>query len=237
MDVIDQINHSLDNVTGVPIPSGGSLQDVQGMGNGYRESANFAIQATRDAANIAGIDLPYVLFGWAFIQSGYREVIELPDSTTLSVKFGLLQNLTDTAANYDKVQLIYTNGGNTDTITIQSKASSAYPTLLANMASDVFTITKLRQSISPQTETSQFATSLKIVNRSIFGKREENDLNIDSYKRPDQFQSGIIDINITASLDKESAFVGAIIPVAGLSVTNSFSVSRIRKFNRNVLMK
>ncbi len=228
MDTIDHIYNDLSNLNG-----GGSVNAMQSM-SAYQEKANFAIQTKRLTANIAE-ELPYVLFGFAFLASGYSEVINLPSGVTCTVKAGLVQNTTDDAGTYKKVLLTYTSGANVDTVEITSKASSAYPTLLANMASDVFTISKVRQSISPATETSQFATQLAVVNKSIFGKAESNDINLDSYKKPEQFQSGIIDIGLNCSLDKESAFVGSLIAVAGITVTNSFSVSRIKKFNRNVL--
>jgi hypothetical protein len=64
--VIDDIHQSLDNVGG----NGGSLNSVGAMGGAYKEAANFAIQVKRLSANIAA-EVPYVLFGWAFVQSGY----------------------------------------------------------------------------------------------------------------------------------------------------------------------
>jgi hypothetical protein len=228
MRFIDEVAN-LDNV------GGPSLQGVgSSVNNMIQERANFAIQVTRLTADITE-DLPYVIFGKSFIQAGYGEILSVPSGVTLSVKYGITQNLTDTIGNYQKVQLVYNDGANTDIVEIVSKGASSYPALLEALASDVFSVSNLRQSISPATSTSQFSTNLAVVSKSIFGKSSTNQLNVDSYKKPEQFQSGIIDIPLSANIDKETAFVGALIQTAGIAVTNSFTVTRIKKFNRNLL--
>lgn len=229
MSYINELNRELsglDNIDGVRVPS---------MRKGAVEKANFAIQVKR-LTNALDINLPYVIFGQVFSISGFVDILPLPSGITCVVSSGIAQHAIDDSAKYQTLTLQFSDGVDTDTIEITTKAAAAYPSLLAATSSDVFDISKLRLSISPSTEDSQFDTDLSVVSKTIFGKEDKNPLNIASYKKPDQFQTGIVDIVLdNVGIDKEACFVGEMIPVAGLTVTHSFSVSRINKFNRNLL--
>lgn len=226
IDEIDAQLGGLDNLQGV---------QVQGMRRGAIEKANFAVQVKRLTANL-DINLPYILFGQVFAASGFRDVLPLPSGITCTVSNGIVQHAIDDIAKYPALILQFSDGVLTDTVEITSKAAAAYPSLLAATSSDVFDVSKLRLSISPSTEDSQFDTDLSLVSKTIFGKEDKNPLNVASYKKPEQFQTGIIDIVLNnCGIDKEAGFVGELIPVAGITVTHSFSVSRINKFNRNLL--
>ncbi len=231
MNYIDELSAEmggLDNLNGV---------SVQGMRRGAVEKASFAVQVKRLSANIA-LPLPYAIFGAVFTASGYRDIITVPSGVTMEVVNGI-QNSSELnlgAGEYGKTKLIFTEGANVDIVEITTKAAAGYPSLLAATMSDVFDVSKLRLAIAPSTEDSQFDTDLNLVSKTIFGKEDKNPLNIASYKRPDQFQTGIVDIVLNnVGIDKEAAFVGELIEVAGITVTHSFSVSRINKFNRNLL--
>lgn len=192
--------------------------------------AVFKIRVTRVTATIAE-DLPYAIFGRNFFANGYGTIIDVPTGLTLTVTNGLI---TSTPALYGTVTLSYTDGVNTDVINITSQGAAPYPALLEATISDVFKVTKFRLSTSAAT-LDQLDQDLSVKRNSLFGKNISNTITIDSFKSPDQFQSGIVDIPLEVAFDKETALSGNMIQGAGVTLNINMDVTQVRKFNANKL--
>lgn len=77
-------------------------------------------------------------------------------------------------------------------------------TLVDALSSDRFWINKLRYQL-PDTSAArllQFDNSLKFLVQSLFGLYSENEIEPTANKSPNQFQDGIIDLNIAQGMDK-----------------------------------
>lgn len=220
----NEIMNSLDNF-------GGSVNHFSPAPMDYKsqmpnERASFDVKVKRLTANLAQ-NLPFCIFGAVYLGTNYNPLINVPSGLTLSVTYG---NSNDTdPANQNKVQLSYTDGVSTDIIEITTKAAAPYPALLQSSLTDLFQVGRLRLSLSDASQVSQLDTDLAVSSMSLFGKSASNVLSISSSKSPDQQQSGIVDIDLTASFNKETAFVGEIIPVANLQVTHTLSITRFNK--------
>jgi hypothetical protein len=70
---------------------------------------------------------------------------------------------------------------------------------------------------------------LAVKRNSLFGKNISNTITIDSFKSPDQFQSGIVDIPLEVAFDKETALTGNMIQAAAVTLNINMDVTQIRK--------
>jgi len=192
--------------------------------------AVFKIRVTRATAALA-IDLPYAIFGRNFFSNGYGTIIDVPTGLTLTVTNGVISG---TPADYGTVSLSYTDGVNTDEINITSQGAAPYPALLEATISDVFKVTKFRLSTSAAT-LDQLDQDLAVKRNSLFGKNISNTITIDSFKSPDQFQSGIVDIPLEVRFDKSTALTGNMIQSAGVSLNINMDVTQIVKFGSGSL--
>lgn len=82
-------------------------------------------------------------------------------------------------------------------------SQAAYATLLDSINSDTFLINKIRY-IVPDTLLPQFDNAVNIDMQSLFGKYIHNDVSPTSFKSPQQFQNGIIDIPVLKNVDKNT---------------------------------
>lgn len=190
------------------------------------ERASFDVKVKRLTANLSE-ELPFAIFGACYAATNYTPLINVPSGLTLVVSFGSYNDTTP--ANQGKVQFSYTDGTNTDIIEVTTKAAAPYPALLQSSMVDLFQVGKLRISLSDASQLTQLDTDLAVQSLSLFGKSASNVLSISSSKSPDQQQSGIVDIDLTANFNKETAFVGSIIAVADFTVTHTLSITRFNK--------
>lgn len=216
-----------DAVTGV--------QSANNDNRGIGEKATFDIKVQRLTAAIAA-ELPFMIFGGMYAQSGYVDFGLAPAGMTLLVRSGISHGVVEDSSLYGVTDFIFTQGANTDIVRVTSGAAASYPALLAATASDVFVLNNIRVSLSDATLVSQYNTSLAAVKKTIFGRTVENDLSQATFKKPEQFQSGIIDIPVKIGIDKESALRGAIIATAGFQVTYSIAVERFERFNASSVL-
>lgn len=204
--------------------SGRGAMQIEANANQPAAAAQFDIVITRNSANIAET-LPVVLFDPQDAANGYRAIVSglLPAGTVLtSVRYG--ENLSQPNA----LRFTYTKGVDVDTIDVTCP-QYPYPALLNSAITDLLRLSKIRYSISDTAQLSQFSNGHAIVQRTMFGKKSENALSIGAYKRPDQFQTGIIDVDGVFELDKETGILLSINASAGFSVTIS---SFVEKFYR-----
>lgn len=206
------------------------------------EAAQFDLIITRVSANIAE-NLPVPVFGLVAIKAGLGQDISqyLPAGTTLvAIQFGTTfssttgATLTQDLANAQKLTLQFKNGANLDTITVTC-SSTPYPQFAESTMSDVFRLSKIRYSISNTALTAQYSQQLIFKKKTIFGKVIENSLTPTAFRTPQDFQTGVVDIDVNADIDKETAIWTNILSSAGFSVTLSIFVSRSARLNGNIL--
>lgn len=99
-----------------------------------------------------------------------------------------------------------TTAGPVDTVgfVIIRCAQVAYGTLLESLTSDLFWLNNIRYIL---TDTSaqgltQYNNNIFIQDQSLFGKFKSDNVSPNSFKQPEQFQSGIVDIPINKGIDK-----------------------------------
>jgi len=79
-----------------------------------------------------------------------------------------------------------------------------YGTLLDSLSSDRFIINNIRYNIPDVTKINQYEKQLKLMRQSLFGKVSDDFISPASFKRPDQFQTNVVDIPIVYGIDKNN---------------------------------
>jgi hypothetical protein len=190
-------------------------------------AAKTTILVTRPTAAIAGISLPFAILGAADSEDGYRKVInssaQLPATVALtSVRFG------ENAGFPNSLVFTYTQGANVDTVVV-TMPTCPYPVFLRDTITDLMEINKIRMKISNSALLAQFDELFTDFQHSPFGPVNTNPVTPSDFQSPEQFQQGIVDIDLLFAKDKEGGFVGSIIASAGFQI--SFGLF-IRKFYR-----
>jgi hypothetical protein len=190
-----------------------------------RSVAQLTINVKRVTNTIAE-NLPFVLFGRTSLKNYYKNQLVnplLPSGVSYS-------NLTVAAfATSEKVIFEYTQGLNVDTVEVTLQNSNiTYPELLEALYTNMFEIGKIRHVISDTSSgkaLSQQNLGLYFFKNTMFGKTESNTLNPLDYKKPEQQQNGIIDIPETFRIDQERGIAGALVDVAGQTLSLSLFIS------------
>jgi hypothetical protein len=91
---------------------------------------------------------------------------------------------------------------NTAAIVVCRLQNGQYSNMLDSLGSDVFTINKLRYQLTDNTLLGQFSNPIQLINQSLFGASKTDNVTPTSYKQPQQYQAGIIDIGITQTFSK-----------------------------------
>lgn len=209
------------------------------------EAAQFDVTVTRTGANIAEV-LPFPLFGAAALAAGLQgdianyvassstSLVGLLFGTIFSQVTGEVLTIAANLSDAKKLQLEYKKGANQDYLTIQC-STAPYPQFVQSTFSDVFRLERIRMSISDTAQSSQFSNAITYQRKTIFGKEVKNNWNPSSFRRPDQFQSGIVDMDINLNVDKETSLWSSINASSGLVITYSLFVSRVSKFGAGAL--
>lgn len=124
-----------------------------------------------------------------------------------------------------------TNGGVTYAALVIVRCTNvSYGTLISSLMSDTFIANRIRyiQNDTSAAGLTQYNNAINWYKLSLFGKLESDNLTPTSMKSPDQFQSGIIDINITKTINKEVAF-GSYLNYDAVSIQWSVFVKAINK--------
>lgn len=104
----------------------------------------------------------------------------------------------------------------------------AYGTLLDALNSDRFVMNMIRYVIPDLTKLSQYSNNVYMFNQSLFGKMNSDFLSPNSFKKPEQFQNGLIDIPLKKGIDKQTA-LGSYINYDCTELTWSIFVWSVRK--------
>ena len=98
-------------------------------------------------------------------------------------------------------------GAGTTTLALNIVRSSnvAYGTILDSSNSDRFIMNGIRYVIDDLTQLLQFSNQIGLFDLSLFGKADSDRVSPNSFKKPEQFQNGIIDIPIEYAIDKHKS--------------------------------
>ena len=186
--------------------------DVEGV---PKLAATFTLKAERLTTNLAQ-DLPIAFFGTLDAFSNYIRFIVPPAGLTVTYIEGL------PSGKAEQSILRYTDGVNIDDIVITCQ-QAPYPSFLHSLVSDKVKLSKLRYSISDTTKQAQFSQGLTVQVASLFGKRSQQTIDIESFKSPQQFQAGIVDLDGVFNVDKETAFTHVLLAANGPNFSISIS--------------
>jgi hypothetical protein len=175
--------------------------------------AQFDIRVMRNSANIAD-DLEAIIFGMTFFQSGYLGIINPPTGGTVTVAGGTNVSLPD------RIRFTYVVGLNTDTIDVMCN-QLPYPGFLSAMSNANFLLSNIRYSLDNAAQTGQFSMPFEFRQKSLFGKGDQNPITVIAFKKPEQFQAGIIDLPVEAPISREDAIA---LKVAAIT-TDPFTLS------------
>lgn len=81
----------------------------------------------------------------------------------------------------------------------------AYGTLLAALSSDRFILNGIRYVLDDTAQVAQFAQQMGLHDLSLFGKFKTDFVSPNSFKKPEQFQNGIVDIPLKDGIDKHKS--------------------------------
>lgn len=207
-----RVGHSLPNARKMAVSAMkgretiGASSQVKVMGSGadkYGAAAQFDIKVTRNSGNINRV-LPVALFGAIDFEGGYSAVLGtyLASGVTVAV-----------AKVSGNMVFTYTEGAAVDTITVTC-SQVAYNSFLQSTITDVMSVRAVRYTITDSTQLTNFDNIFAVVKRSLYGSDKRDNISVTSYREPNQFQSGIIDIgdvkngssNVT-TIDKETTLV------------------------------
>ena len=207
-----------------PMAKTGVKSDPLGRNN-LQPAAQFTIRVRRNSINIANGILPVALFGWQKYLSQYNQELSnqnvLPTATT--GYDGVVGGITS-APNASDLVFSYTDGVNTDTLTV-SCDENPYTEVLGASAFAPMLIQKIRMSLSDETQNSQFQQGIQVLRSTIFGKTTRQTIVPSTQKSPLQFQAGIVDlIDYPMTLDSSTFLIVPVLAVASFEVAFSFEV-------------
>jgi len=195
-------------------------------------AASFTITARRLTANIAQV-LEAPIFGVIDRFSGFDKVLSLPAGTTVKgIDYGIDSGL----ATANKLVITYTTGAADDKIEVTCQ-QNPYPVLLEATRTDILRAQGVRLSLSNAASVAQFSQQFNVIKRSMTGRAVNDSLTPDQYKQPTQFQTGIVDLPINLTIDKETTITQGIIAEANFAVSFSFFAAQFDKFNAANILK
>lgn len=182
--------------------------------------ANFNIQVTRPTRAIVGVSLPFVLFGYQEEQNLYKSLITsiLPAGVTF----------TSYTTNGIASTFTYTSGANVDTIVVTCKEYPYVP-LVYSSSVNRFEVAYMRYRLSVTTQIAQYDEAFTFVKRNMFGITETNPINIGSYQKPEDYNTGIVNVPVAYNVGKAKSITHSIIDsgAANFSITISMFVSKV----------
>lgn len=201
------------------IPNGVKIHPNQ---KGTGDKAQFDIVISRATANIAQ-NLECMIFGAQHLDGGYQNGMVNPASGGSVVVTGGIWNTLPTT-----VRFAHTVGANTDNINISCNQVN-YPSFLKASLNATYRISNIRYTLTDPTQLAQFSTPFEVRTKSLFGKADQNPISVTSFKKPEQFQAGILDIPVEVIVDAET---GIMVSMTNLVCTITLSVF-VERFNKN----
>lgn len=199
----------------------GLASQSQGVKNPNTNNlANFNIQVTRPTRAITNTSLPFVLFGYQEEVNLYKSLINsiLPAGVTF----------TSYTTNGINSTFTYTQGANVDTIVVSCKEYPYVPLVYASSVNR-FEVAYMRYRLSVTTQIAQYDEAFTFVKRNMFGITETNPINIGSYQKPEDYNTGIVNVPVAYNVGKSKSITHSIIDsgAANFSITISMFVSKV----------
>ena len=182
--------------------------------------ANFNVQVTRPTRAIVGLSLPFVLFGYQEEKNLYKSLINaiLPAGVVF----------TSYVTNGISSTFTYTQGANVDTIVVTCKEYPYVPLVYASSVNR-FEVAYMRYRLSVTTQIAQYDEAFTFVKRNMFGITETNPINIGSYQKPEDYNTGIVNVPVAYNVGKAKSITHSIIDTGAInfSITISMFVSKV----------
>lgn len=193
-----------------------------------QSKAQFSLQIVRDS-NTINQTLPVPLFGVVALEEEYATFLagQIPAGLTLDIELG------NGAANPLIAKFTYTETatGKINIISV-SCANVGYAALIRATMTDVIQVNRMRYSISDVTKLGQLGQNLTLIKQTLFGKLDRNNLTPSTYRSPQNLNSGLVDIDVNAYIDKDSAIIVNIGAYAvNFGVTIDFFVNHFSRRN------
>lgn len=191
------------------------------------DKAQFDIVISRATVTIAQ-NLECMVFGSQHLDGGYGNGMVNPASGGSLVVTGGIWNTLPTT-----VRFAHTVGANTDNINITCNQVN-YPSFLKAGLNCIYRISNIRYTVSDTTANGllQFSVPFEVRTKSLFGKADQNPISVASFKKPENFQAGIIDIPTEIWLDGETGIAVSMTNAVAQTVTLSVFVERFNKQDR-----
>lgn len=167
--------------------------------------------------------LPFFLFGLLDLASGYRKLkgqYSIDANWTYGIPFIFGSEASTVAIPLDATVIAdlrdgdmvipFTSalpGAGTTTLglrVIRCK-ETGFGSVIEALVEDTFTLNKIRYNIPDNAQIDQFAEDMGVFDLSLFGKFGSDSLNPNTFKDPDQQQTGIIDIPFGKKFTKNTA--------------------------------
>lgn len=123
-------------------------------------------------------------------------------------------------------------GTTTVALAIVRCSQVAYGTLLDALNSDRFVMNMIRYNLPDTTQVAQYNNNIGIFNLSLFGKFNRDFVSPNSYKKPEQFQNGFIDVPLKLGIAKQDS-LGMYVNYTTIDITWSIFVWTVRKLTEN----
>jgi hypothetical protein len=189
------------------------LKNMRGNPLDIKAQLDVKVKLTSGATafSSAGLGFEYVIFGADDVETGFNTIItdSLTRGAGSTVKLGMWGSTgAFTTGIYDSLQIALPSTGN---ITITSDVID-YPVLMKALITDMFQVTRIRVQATDTTANGLLSLTekLKIVTKSIFGKRDEDVISMSAFKMPEQQQAGIIDIPVSFWVDANVSILSKI---------------------------
>lgn len=187
-------------------------------------AAQFGIKMTRLTAAIAQ-PLPVPVFNPVDAEDFYRKTLGplLPPGVVVSsLRYGSGAGLPDT------LEITYTSGALSDIVNVTC-TSMPYPAFLRSLIADKFAINKIRMTLSDPAQLAQFDQKLTAASYTLFGLGEQNETTPSNFRSPQQYQDGIVDVDLDFKFDKQTGLAFPVLPVANLAVQMNFFCPRFEQ--------
>lgn len=174
---------------------------VMGSKNTPSAAATFTFKVKRLTDNIPNAVLPVPIFGYLGQNNQFADFINplLPaGGYEIVVSFNTAGDMIITYNNI--------TASLTDTV-IVSCNEIAYKTFLQATGITKMVINKVRYDISDVTKLAQFSNNFLIAAKDLMGKYSSENVTPSTFKSPEQYQSGIVDLDISAQIKPETCFV------------------------------
>ena len=158
----------------------------------------FDIQIKRETITIPAV-LNVPIFAGMYKESMYNVLI-----SQFSGEARITSVALDSATG--GLRYTYTHGAKSDTVLVTCN-QIPYAVLLDASKFDRMKIGFVRYTLNNAANVGQFGELFGYVSKSTFGRNASDTINVPSYKRPDQFQNGIVDVPFSFDVDKQSGLV------------------------------